>query len=175
MTLLPNFTTFSTSQISYFINNMFFFNFSTSKTSKIAAFPNRFSGDLIYKNYNFFTIFNSFRIIKSFFTIFRLNFIKPKFFYSYIHLQGIGFKVYRSINTNSLVVNSGYNHYTKITYPTLMNLIVRKFYVLMYSNSLKHNYYVNVLRNIRYPDPYRAKGFRFKNQIIKLKVGKQRL
>jgi hypothetical protein len=172
---LANFTTSSIPQIFYFVNNRFFFNFSTFKTMRIVAFSNRFMGDLIYENYNFFTIFNSFRAIKSFFTIFRLTFIKPKFFYSYIHLKGIGFKLYRSINTNSLVINSGFNHYTKITYPTFINLIVRKFYVLLYSNSFKHNYYINVLRNIRYPDPYRAKGFRFKNQIIKLKVGKQRL
>jgi hypothetical protein len=172
---LSNFTISSTPQIFYFINNTFFFNFSTPQTIKLSSFSNRFLSDLIYANYNFFTIFNSFKTLKSFFTIFRLNFIKPKFFYSYIHLKGIGFKLYRSTNTNSLIVNSGYNHYTKITYPILINLIVRKFYVLIYSSAVKHNYYVNVLRNIRYPDPYRAKGFRFKSQIIKLKIGKQRL
>lgn len=153
----------------------FFFFSSSFSTKSLPLFPFRFSKHLVFKNSILLSFFDSFKSIKFFFTLFRLNFIKTKFFYSYIHLKGIGFKLYKSHISNSLVINSGYNHYTKIFYPSFINLIVRKFYVLLYSNSHQHNYYVNTLRHIRYPDPYRAKGFRFKNQLIKLKIGKQRL
>lgn len=161
------------SGIFYLPNNDFFF-FLGAKYSKIAKFSGLSSFNTALTNLQTFVTFSSFKSIKFFFTHFRLSLINSKFFYSYIHLKGIGFKLYKSIKTNSLIINSGYNHYTKVTCPSFINIVVRKFYVLIYSNSSLHNYFVNVLRNVRYPDPYRAKGFRFKNQIVKLKIGKQR-
>jgi large subunit ribosomal protein L6 len=96
--------------------------------------------------------------------------------YVYIHLKGIGFKLYKSSTSNSLIVNSGYNHYTKFTplFRPDVSFLVRKSYVLIFSYAKSISNFSNIIRKIRFPDPYRGKGFRFKNQILKFKIGKQR-
>jgi hypothetical protein len=129
---------------------------------------------LLFRNFtgNSQTFFSSFSISSAFRILFKTVFNSLNFTYSYIHLKGIGFKLYKS--SNSIVVSSGFNHYTKLTFPLCFKFVVRRAYLILYSSKTSHNYYVNLIRHIRFPDPYRAKGFRFKNQIIKLKVGKQR-
>ncbi len=111
---------------------------------------------------------------KAFITFFTRYARALKVQYTYLHLKGIGFKLYRSTLPPAIIVNAGYNHYTKFKLPKFSTVFVRKAYLIFCSNIIRHAYYVNYIRSIRFPDPYRAKGFRFKNQIIKFKIGKQR-
>jgi ribosomal protein L6P/L9E len=95
--------------------------------------------------------------------------------FSVLHVKGIGFKVYYHRRAHALYFLLGYNHVTKILVPPDIVLKVRKQYILLFShdsNSLGK--YLALIRSLRSPDPYRGKGIRFRYQVIKFKLGKQR-
>ena len=144
-----NFILLNSLYMLFFDNTLFFFKL---------YFSNYLDSQLFFKNINSF-----------FFKLFLPHYV-------YIHLKGIGFKLYKSTASNSLIVNSGYNHYTKFTSLSRpdVSFIVRKSYLLIFSYSKSISNFSNIIRKIRFPDPYRGKGFRFKNQILKFKIGKQR-
>ena len=162
-------TTFQKIQFFFTVNNQF--SFFNRKLAPLSVNPT-----LVYTpvSSQFFALLFSKSVAKSFISQLRGTLNSEIFKYTYLHLKGIGFKLYPSKTTNSIVVNSGYNHYTKLNFPNVFSFLSRKVYLICYSKSFLHNYYINVIKNVRSPDPYRAKGFRFKNQLIKLKVGKQR-
>lgn len=159
----PNFFIFSTSLTYNILNTE---SFTVSKF--FLAQP------IFFKPKNFSFYHANLAEFKHWSAFFRFLLTPYPFLYSYLHLKGIGFRLYKSVASNSLIVNSGYNHYTRLSFPNGFKIVVRKAYALCYSSMYRHNYYVNVIRSVRFPDPYRAKGFRFRNQTIKLKVGKQR-
>lgn len=161
-------TTSQKIQFFFTVNNQFsFFN----KILPLSVDPS-----LIYNSVSphFFGLLFSKSAAKSLINQLRGTLNSEIFKYTYLHLKGIGFKLYPSKMTNSVVINSGYNHYTKLKFPTSFSFLSRKVYLICYSKSFLHNYYINVIKNVRSLDPYRAKGFRLKNQLVKLKVGKQR-
>jgi len=165
-------------KLQFFVTPLNFFAFSHTSSFSHMPIPVNFFYCPTYKEPNFSKVSFSYYSNSSARTSlnwFRNFFLPAKFKYTYLHLKGIGFKIYSSKLSNSFIVSSGYNHYTKLTFPKLFSFLARKVYVICYSNSVLHSYYINVIKNIRFPDPYRAKGFRLRNQIIKLKVGKQRL
>jgi large subunit ribosomal protein L6 len=92
-----------------------------------------------------------------------------------LHVKGIGFKVYYYRKQHSLYFNLGYNHLCKYKLDRLTYVKVRKQYTLVYSRIFsKFNLSVYEIRHLRYPDPYRGKGIRFRFQHIIFKPGKQR-
>lgn len=97
------------------------------------------------------------------------------FYYKVLHAKGIGFKVYYYRKRHKLYFMLGYNHITAFQLSSEVFVRVRKQFVLLISSNrqILNNTIVNV-RLLRYPDPYRGKGIRFRYQIMKFKVGKQR-
>lgn len=99
---------------------------------------------------------------------------KLKIFFQILHVKGIGFKVYYYRVTHSLYFNLGYNHVCKYLLNLTISVKVRKQYLLLFVKLFSPMYFINEIRNLRFPDPYRGKGIRFRFQEIKFKPGKQR-
>ena len=97
-----------------------------------------------------------------------------KVFFQILHVKGIGFKVYYYWNTKSLYFNLGYNHICKYCLENIAEVKVRKQYLLLFTKIISLIFYVNEIKNLRFPDPYRGKGIRFRFQEMKFKPGKQR-
>lgn len=102
-----------------------------------------------------------------------VNFVRT--IYQILHVKGIGFKVYYHKLAHSIYFNLGYNHLCKYNLTSALSVKVRKQYLLLYS-IIKPELSVSVyqIRALRYPDPYRGKGIRFRFQHLKFKPGKQR-
>lgn len=96
-------------------------------------------------------------------------------YFSVLHVKGIGFKVFYSIARHSLYFSLGYNHFTKYKLSSDVKVRSLKGYLMLYSDSKSHlGSAVYEIRHLRYPDPYRGKGIRFRFQLMKFKPGKQR-
>lgn len=96
-------------------------------------------------------------------------------YYSVLHVKGIGFKVFYFSRLHALYFSLGYNHIVKYKLPKNISVKVRKQYLLFFSCdkcSLGNSIYQ--IQHLRFPDPYRGKGIRFRFQIINFKPGKQR-
>ena len=99
---------------------------------------------------------------------------KLKTFFQILHVKGIGFKVYYYRKTTSLYLNLGYNHICKYCLERIGSVKVRKQYLLLFTPLSSIMFFVNEIKNLRKPDPYRGKGIRFRFQEITFKPGKQR-
>ncbi len=96
-------------------------------------------------------------------------------YFSILHVKGIGFKVFYSTFRHSLYFNLGYNHITKYRLPPSVSVRSLKGYLMFYSfDNHSLGSVVYGVRHLRYPDPYRGKGVRFRFQLIRFKPGKQR-
>lgn len=96
-------------------------------------------------------------------------------YFRYMELKGIGFKVLYSHATHCLFFFLGYNHIISFSLPISVQVKVRKQYILLFSyeNSFL-SYTCSNIKALRYPDPYRGKGILFRDEILKIKPGKQR-
>jgi hypothetical protein len=97
-------------------------------------------------------------------------------YFQVLHAKGIGFKVFRSVFKHALYLFLGYNHVTKYRVPKSVLFKPLKGHVLFFSidkaglgSSIYH------VRHLRFPDPYRGKGIRYRFQLMRFKPGKQRL
>jgi ribosomal protein L6P/L9E len=96
-------------------------------------------------------------------------------YYSVLHVNGIGFKIFYFGRQHSLYFSLGYNHIVKFKLPKELTVKVRKQYLLLFSyNKSSLGTSVYQIQHLRFPDPYRGKGIRFRFQIITFKLGKQR-
>jgi len=96
-------------------------------------------------------------------------------YFCILHVKGIGFKVFFSFLRRALYFFLGYNHLTKYCLPSLVEVKPLKNYLLVFTfrkdlfgGSVYH------IRHLRFPDPYRGKGIRYRYQIMRFKPGKQR-
>jgi len=93
-----------------------------------------------------------------------------------LHAKGIGFRVYLSALRRALYFFLGYNHITKYSLPQLVCAKPLKGYIFIHTARLDlFGTAIFQIRNLRFPDPYRGKGVRYRYQVIKFKPGKQRL
>jgi len=96
-------------------------------------------------------------------------------FYTILHVKGIGFKVFYFARLHSLYFSLGYNHVVKYKLPREVVVKVRKQYLLFFScNKYSLGNSIYQIQHLRFPDPYRGKGIRFRFQVIVFKPGKQR-
>lgn len=93
-----------------------------------------------------------------------------------LHAKGIGFKVYLSTLRHALYFFLGYNHITKYILPANVSAKPLKGHILFHT-ARRDSFGASVFytRHLRFPDPYRGKGIRYRYQVIKFKPGKQRL
>lgn len=96
-------------------------------------------------------------------------------FFQVLHVKGIGFKVFYHNVTHCVYFSLGYTHFIRYKLDDKVVVKVRKSYLLLFSNSImKLNQTIIEIQKLRYPDPYRGKGIRFRFQVMKFKPGKQR-
>ncbi|PIP51642.1 50S ribosomal protein L6 [Candidatus Berkelbacteria bacterium CG_4_8_14_3_um_filter_33_6] len=84
---------------------------------------------------------------------------------------GIGYRV--SLENDKLILNVGFSHVVEIVTPEGIDLKVEKNSIKVsgIDKQLVGNFAANI-RKIRPPEPYKGKGIRYLDEIIKLKPGK---
>ncbi|WP_185873116.1 50S ribosomal protein L6 [Blattabacterium cuenoti] len=95
-----------------------------------------------------------------------------------LELIGIGYKAVFDINNKILNLNLGYSHDIMIKIPNEINIEIRleksKNYIITLKSYDKQllGIFSYKIRSLRPPEPYKGKGVRFLNEIIRKKVGK---
>jgi large subunit ribosomal protein L6 len=96
-----------------------------------------------------------------------LGLIKP--FQKTLILEGIGYKVNKE--NDVLVLYLGYSHPIKYPIPPGINIEVEKNSILRISGSDKFlvGKVAAELKSLKKPEPYKGKGFRYENEVIKIR------
>jgi large subunit ribosomal protein L6 len=87
-------------------------------------------------------------------------------------IEGVGFKV--KLEGKTLVLNLGFSHQVKVEVPEGIEVLVEK-------NSIKISgvnkelvgYFAAKVRDFKKPEPYKGKGIRYKDEVIRRKAGKK--
>nr|YP_010951803.1 50S ribosomal protein L6 [Laurencia elata]WMP12742.1 50S ribosomal protein L6 [Laurencia elata] len=87
-------------------------------------------------------------------------------------IQGVGYR--SQIENNNLILNVGYSHPVCIEPPNGINIKVENNTNISISgiNKEKVGQIAATIRNVRPPEPYKGKGIKYENEIIRRKVGK---
>ena len=89
-----------------------------------------------------------------------------------LSLQGVGYRAI--IEKKNLILNLGYSHPIKLLIPDDISIEVLKNTTLKLSscNKQKLGEIAAKIKSFRFPEPYKGKGIRYENEIIKQKIGK---
>lgn len=87
-------------------------------------------------------------------------------------IQGVGYR--SQIDGKSLILNVGYSHSIRIEPPKDIKITVENNTNISISGIKKETVgqIAATIRNIRSPEPYKGKGIKYENEIIRRKVGK---
>lgn len=90
-----------------------------------------------------------------------------------LEIQGVGYRAQLN-NKNDLIIHVGYSHPISIIAPKNINLEVKNNNRIIVQGIDKTTVgqIAAQIRSIRPPEPYKGKGIRYHNEIIKKKVGK---
>jgi large subunit ribosomal protein L6 len=96
------------------------------------------------------------------------------FFFVELFLQGIGFRC-EVTSLEFLLFDLGFSHRIKLKIPKEIKVKSSKGKILVFSkDKAKLGLFVAMLKDLRYPDPYKGKGILFLGEELVLKVGKKR-
>nr|YP_010336565.1 ribosomal protein L6 [Rhodospora sordida]UNJ14971.1 ribosomal protein L6 [Rhodospora sordida] len=89
-----------------------------------------------------------------------------------LEISGVGYR--SQMEGNDLILNMGYSHPVRIIPPHGISISVNKNTTIIISGINKENVgqIAANIRNVRPPEPYKGKGIRYENEIVKRKVGK---
>jgi len=87
-------------------------------------------------------------------------------------IQGVGYR--SQIENNNLILNVGYSHPVCIEPPDGINIKVENNTNISISgiNKERVGQTAATIRNVRPPEPYKGKGIKYENEVIRRKVGK---
>lgn len=90
-----------------------------------------------------------------------------------LEINGVGYKF--QVSGNQLTINAGYSHPVVMTAPEGLKLECPSVTELVITGTDKQavGQFAAVVRDVRSPEPYKGKGIRYKNEVIKLKEGKK--
>lgn len=90
-----------------------------------------------------------------------------------LEIQGVGYRAQLD-NKNDLILNVGYSHTINIKPPTDIKITVENNNKIIVTgiNKVTVGQIAAQIRGMRPPEPYKGKGIRYQNEIIKKKVGK---
>lgn len=93
----------------------------------------------------------------------------------FLELQFVGLG-YKFINLkNSLLLKVGYTHYIKYEISKSVKIVGYKNRILIFGLDLEEvNRIGSGLRALKVPDNYKGKGIRYLDEVVKIKIGKQR-
>ena len=100
------------------------------------------------------------------------NMVTSAGFTNELSVIGVGYRVQK--NGNTLVLNVGYSHPVEMIDPEGIETVVEgtnKIIVKGIDKCAVGQYAANI-RKVRQPEPYKGKGIRYANEVIKLKEGK---
>ena len=88
---------------------------------------------------------------------------------------GVGYRV-ESLTDNAITLKLGYSHLISIKIPASIKVYSPKKSTLILKSfdSQKLNLFTARIRSYRFPDVYKGKGILFKNEVIRLKSGKNK-
>jgi len=87
-------------------------------------------------------------------------------------IEGVGFKA--SMKGKDLVMNLGFSHPIELTIPEGLNVKVKtptEILIEGYSKQLVGSFAANI-RSLYEPEPYKGKGVRYLNEVVRRKAGK---
>jgi len=131
-------------------------------------------------NFNPLKLFFTKKTLTSFLSTIKQKIIGiTRGYFSIILLRGLGYrfrkKKYQTQIYHTLRLKLGLKHFYLYKFPAFAKLYVTKYKLLLF---LHEKYLlpriVHELRNLRFPDPYKGKGIRYKNEPLIFKPGKQR-
>nr|YP_009395640.1 ribosomal protein L6 [Vertebrata isogona]ARW64560.1 ribosomal protein L6 [Vertebrata isogona] len=87
-------------------------------------------------------------------------------------IQGVGYRA--QMDGQTLIVSVGYSHPVRIEHTQEINISVENNTNIVISgiNKEKVGQVAATIRSIRPPEPYKGKGIRYENEIVRRKVGK---
>jgi large subunit ribosomal protein L6 len=87
-------------------------------------------------------------------------------------LQGVGYRAVREQNT--LILYLGYSHTIKLKIPKEISLVVTKntSVKIISCNKSKLGLFASKIRSFRPPEPYKGKGIKYENEVVRRKIGK---
>lgn len=86
--------------------------------------------------------------------------------------EGVGYKF--QLDNNFIILNMGYSHIVKLIIPNSINVKLESPIKITITGISKQEVglFASRVRSIRPPEPYKGKGIRYENEIIRRKVGK---
>lgn len=89
-----------------------------------------------------------------------------------LELKGIGYRA--QVEQNKLVLSVGFSHPVEIIVPEDLMVSVEKNQIVVSGiDKQKVGQFAAQIRSVRPPEPYKGKGIRYFDEVIKLKPGKQ--
>ena len=90
-----------------------------------------------------------------------------------LEIQGVGYRAQVN-NQNNLILNVGYSHPINITPPPGIKITVEDNSKIIIAgiNKAEVGQIAAQVREVRPPEPYKGKGIRYQDEIVKKKVGK---
>jgi large subunit ribosomal protein L6 len=89
-----------------------------------------------------------------------------------LELNGVGFKA--RIEGKDLILDLGFSHPVKVEAPDGINFLVEKNVITVSGiNKELVGQTAASIRRIRPPEPYKGKGIKYQNEILKKKLGKK--
>nr|YP_010850481.1 ribosomal protein L6 [Lophurella caespitosa]WGH13191.1 ribosomal protein L6 [Lophurella caespitosa] len=87
-------------------------------------------------------------------------------------IQGVGYR--SQMEGKNLILNMGYSHPVKIKPPQDINIKIENNTSIFISGINKETVgqIAATIRSVRPPEPYKSKGIRYENEVVKRKVGK---
>ena len=87
-------------------------------------------------------------------------------------LQGVGYRA--AVQGKKIILNLGYSHQVELDIPTgiTINVIKNTTVVLEGCDKEQLGLFASKIRAWRPPEPYKGKGIRYENEIVKRKAGK---
>ncbi len=87
-------------------------------------------------------------------------------------IEGIGFK--SEVKADTLVLNLGFSHQVKVAIPKGLKVTAEKNIVAVSGiNKEEVGQFVATVRSLKKPEPYKGKGIRYSDEVIRRKQGKK--
>lgn len=103
-----------------------------------------------------------------------LNMIEgvQKHFTKKLLIDGVGYRV--EMSGNKLILSLGFSHKVELSIPNNLTVTVDKnATTITGADKEEVGKFAATIRNLKKPEPYKGKGFRYDNEIIKRKEGKK--
>lgn len=89
-----------------------------------------------------------------------------------LDLKGVGFRA--EVQTNQLILHVGFSHPVAMEIPQDITLTVEKNQIIVSGiDRQRVGQIAATIRAVRPPEPYKGKGIRYADEVVKLKPGKQ--